>query len=260
MQEFSAEPIRSAAQVAKLRQPDPSQAVPFVLEILRRLRAELAGPQIPLIGFAGAPFTLATYLVEGKGDPTRKFRELRGLLERDAEALGSLLGCLAEMTIDYLNAQIDAGAQVVQLFDTWAGMLTEEEYRRFVLPVNRAIAAGLDRAAAPLILYINDAPHLVEAMLDSECDVISVGSRVEIGAREDAAEMVFYVRDNGIGIAPRYHEKIFGLFDKLDPNSEGTGIGLALVKRIVEVHGGHVWVESEGEGKGSTVCFTLSQS
>jgi uroporphyrinogen decarboxylase len=86
------------------------------------------------------------------------------------------------MTVAYLNAQIEAGAQVVQLFDTWAGTLTDEEYRRFVLPVNRAIAAGLDRAAAPLILYINDAPHLIEAMLDSDCDVISVGSRVEIGA------------------------------------------------------------------------------
>ena len=176
-----ADPIRSAAQVAKLRQPDPSEAVPFVLEILRRLRNELDGPRIPLIGFAGAPFTLATYLVEGRGDPTRKFKALRGLLERDADVVRSLLDRLAEMTIAYLNAQIEAGAQVVQLFDTWAGVLTDEEYRRFVLPVNRAIVAGLNRAAAPLILYVNDAPHLVKAMLDSGCDVISVGSAVEIG-------------------------------------------------------------------------------
>jgi uroporphyrinogen decarboxylase len=176
------DPIRTAAQVARLREPDPSVSVPYVLEILRRLRRELAESRIPLIGFAGAPFTLATYLVEGKGDPTRKFRVLRQLLDREAEVVRSLLDRLARMTIAYLNAQIDAGAQVVQLFDTWAGTLTEEEYRRFVLPVNRAIAAALDRAAAPLILYINDAPHLVEAMLDSDCDVISVGSRVEIGA------------------------------------------------------------------------------
>jgi uroporphyrinogen decarboxylase len=176
-----ADPIRSAAQVAKLRQPDPSEAVPFVLEILRRLRSELAGPRIPLIGFAGAPFTLATYLVEGKGDPTRKFQTLRGLLGRDADVVRSLLDRLADMTIAYLNAQIEAGAQVVQLFDTWAGVLTDEEYRRFVLPVNRAIAAHVDRDAAPLILYVNNAPHLVEAMLDSGCDVISVGSEVEMG-------------------------------------------------------------------------------
>jgi len=176
-----ADPIRSAAQVARLRELDPGAAVPFVAAILCRLRSELAEAQIPLIGFAGAPFTLATYLVEGRGDPTRRFPALRRLLERDADVLRSLLDRLAGMTITYLNAQIDAGAQVVQLFDTWAGTLTEEEYRRLALPVNRAIAEGLDRASAPLILYINDAPHLVEAMIDSECDVISVGSAVEIG-------------------------------------------------------------------------------
>jgi signal transduction histidine kinase len=83
--------------------------------------------------------------------------------------------------------------------------------------------------------------------------------RVEIGAREDGEETVFYVRDNGIGIDPRYHEKIFDLFDKLDQNSKGTGVGLAIVKRIVEVHGGRIWVESEGTGKGTTFCFTLKE-
>ena len=67
---------------------------------------------------------------------------------------------------------------------------------------------------------------------------------------------MFYVRDNGIGIDPRYHQKVFGLFERLDASSEGTGVGLAMVKRIVEVHGGRVWVESEGLGRGSTFCFT----
>jgi uroporphyrinogen decarboxylase len=176
-----ADPIRSSAQVTALRKLEPGAVVPYVLEILRRLRGELAGPRIPLIGFAGAPFTLATYLVEGKGDPSRRFETLRALLERDPELVRGLLERLAEMTIVYLNAQIEAGAQVVQLFDTWAGALGEEEYRSLALPVTRAIAAEVERAAAPLILYINDAPHLVEAMLDSECDVISVGAAVEIG-------------------------------------------------------------------------------
>ncbi|HXQ32455.1 MAG TPA: ATP-binding protein, partial [Anaerolineales bacterium] len=79
---------------------------------------------------------------------------------------------------------------------------------------------------------------------------------IEIGMREENNENVFFVKDNGIGIAPKYHQRIFGLFDKLDPMGEGTGVGLALVKRIVEVHGGRIWVESE-KGKGATFCFTL---
>ena len=81
--------------------------------------------------------------------------------------------------------------------------------------------------------------------------------RIEIGVRTRGSERVVYVRDNGIGIEPRDHESIFGLFEKLDPKSEGTGIGLATVRRIIELHGGRVWVESDGLGKGSTFCLTL---
>ncbi|KKK78653.1 hypothetical protein LCGC14_2841410, partial [marine sediment metagenome] len=81
--------------------------------------------------------------------------------------------------------------------------------------------------------------------------------RIEIGTRTHDGQTVCFVRDNGIGIDPRYHEKIFGLFDQLDARAEGSGVGLALVKRIVEVHGGRIWVESEGEGKGTAFCFSL---
>jgi PAS domain S-box-containing protein len=81
--------------------------------------------------------------------------------------------------------------------------------------------------------------------------------RVAVGCRRDAEGPIVYVRDNGIGIEARHHERIFGLFDRLDPSVEGTGIGLSIVRRIVEVHGGHIWVESEGRGKGATFCFRL---
>ena len=82
--------------------------------------------------------------------------------------------------------------------------------------------------------------------------------RVEIGSRRDGNETICYVQDNGIGIDPRYHEKVFGLFDQLDPKVEGSGIGLSLVKRIIEIHGGRIWIESEGSGHGATLCFTIA--
>ncbi len=175
-----AEPIRTRAQIAALAKRDPRESVPYVFEILRRLRRELAAPQIPLIGFAGAPFTLATYLIEGQGDPTRSYPNLRRMLREQPSVVEALLETLAEMTVDYLNAQIEAGAQVVQLFDTWAGALSEAEYRRLILPVNRAIARGVRRDAAPLILYCNDAPQLVDALFDCEPDVLSIGAAVDL--------------------------------------------------------------------------------
>ena len=83
--------------------------------------------------------------------------------------------------------------------------------------------------------------------------------RIEIGFRRSHTQDVYYVRDNGAGIDPRYHEKVFGLFDRLDTEKEGTGMGLALVKRVIEAHGGRIWIESDGHGSGSTFCFTLSR-
>ncbi len=172
-------PVRERAQVDAMSLADPRETVPYVFEILSRLRQELAADQIPLIGFAGAPFTLATYLVEGKGDPTRTFENLHRMRREDPSTLKALLDRLAEGTVTYLNAQIDAGAQVVQLFDTWAGTLDEDTYAEWVLPVNRAIADGVNRTDAPLILYMNDAPHLVDSMLEIGPDVISVGGSVD---------------------------------------------------------------------------------
>ena len=107
-----------------------------------------------------------------------------------------------------------------------------------------------------------DRPRLVEVIQNLVDNAIKyMGTQavpvIHIGTRYEGDLQIFFVQDNGMGIDPVYHEKIFGLFDKLDPLSEGTGIGLALVKRIITVHGGKIWVESEGLGKGSTFCFTL---
>jgi uroporphyrinogen decarboxylase len=175
-----AEPIRTRAQVDALALRDPRETVPYVFEILRRLRRELAAEHIPLIGFAGAPFTLATYLVEGKGDATRRYPNLRRLMQDDPGLVEALLERLGAMTVDYLNAQVEAGAQVVQLFDTWAGALDAATYERWLLPGAKAIAAGVKRADAPLIFYANDAPHLFDLTLEIGADVLSIGSAVEM--------------------------------------------------------------------------------
>jgi uroporphyrinogen decarboxylase len=173
-------PLRTRAQVEALLRKDPRETVPYVFEILRRLRRELAPVRIPLIGFAGAPFTLATYLVEGQGDPTRAYPNLRRLMREEPALVEALLERLAEMTAAYLCAQVEAGAQVVQLFDTWAGVLDAGEYERWLLPGTRAVAAAVKRTGAPFILYLNDAPHLFDLTLESGADVLSIGAAVEM--------------------------------------------------------------------------------
>ncbi|MBW2289534.1 MAG: uroporphyrinogen decarboxylase [Deltaproteobacteria bacterium] len=175
-----AEPLRSLAQVEKLRVADPRETVPFVFEILRTLRAELEGPQVPLLGFAGAPFTLAAYLVEGGG--SKDFAQLKRMMWTAPEVLRELLARLTDLTVEYLGAQIEAGAQAVQLFDTWAGILSPQDYREWVLPTHREIAARLDRRAAPLILFVNNGAHVFDQTLESGADVLSLDWRVDMAA------------------------------------------------------------------------------
>jgi signal transduction histidine kinase len=127
----------------------------------------------------------------------------------------------------------------------------------------RLVKSGVEVSLAPNLPDLNgDRPRLQEVFQNLIENALKfMGDqqhpRIEIGFRPQGEETVLVVKDNGIGIDPLFHEKVFGLFDKLDTKTEGTGIGLALVKRIVEVHGGRIWVESEGLGHGSTFCFTL---
>jgi uroporphyrinogen decarboxylase len=173
-----AEPIRSAEQVDKLRVPEPRESVPFVFEILKTLRRELEGRQVPLLGFAGAPFTLAAYMVEGSG--SKDFAHVKRMMYREPEILNALLDKLTESSVGYLNAQIEAGAQAVQIFDTWAGLLTAAEYREWVLPRHQEIAQRVNRDQAPLILYINNGAHLLDDSVESGVDVLSLDWRVDL--------------------------------------------------------------------------------
>jgi signal transduction histidine kinase len=126
-------------------------------------------------------------------------------------------------------------------------------------------ARGVQVHIAPdLPVVLGDRQRLLEVLQNLVDNAVKfMGTqhtpRIEIGCRQAKKETVYYVRDNGVGIAPQYHEKVFGLFERLEPEGDCTGVGLALVKRIIEVHGGRIWVESAGQGCGSTFCFTLSQ-
>jgi uroporphyrinogen decarboxylase len=170
-------PVRSASDVAQLSRFDPSQKVAFTGEILSALRREV-GDRAAVLGFAGAPWTLASYVIEGGG--SKSFAAIKQMMGRDRTALSRLLDLLADVVADVLSFQIESGAQAVQLFDTWAGELTEEDYRRWALPAAARAIAGIQRRGAPVILFVNGCGHLLEAMAESGADVLSVDWRTPL--------------------------------------------------------------------------------
>ncbi|MEW5875367.1 MAG: uroporphyrinogen decarboxylase [Candidatus Zixiibacteriota bacterium] len=172
-----AEPIRRPDQVDRVFRLDPEEGVGFVLEAIKMIRRALP-ERVPLIGFAGAPFTLACYAIEGA--TSREFAIARRFLYREPEAAERLLARLADAVGDYLAAQIDAGADAVQIFDSWGGLLSEREYRKRVLPHMKAIVARLKRPGVPVIVFLNGSSHLVSAMADTGCDVIGVDWRTDL--------------------------------------------------------------------------------
>jgi len=128
-------PVRSGTAVARLPRVDVDAAVPFVFEAVRRVKRALAG-KVPLIGFAGAPFTVASYVVEG--GPSRDYLHTKRLMYEEPEGWSRLMGVLVDATSRYLNSQIAAGAQAVQIFDSWVGVLAPDDYRTFVLVPRRS--------------------------------------------------------------------------------------------------------------------------
>jgi len=170
-------PIRSQADVDKLSVPDPAGTVPFVGSILSKLRSELKN-EVPLIGFAGAPWTLASYMIEGGG--SKSFAEIKGMAFREPRILHDLLSKIANTISAYLLFQIESGAQVVQLFDTWAGDLTRSDYEEFALPYTQQIFQAIGNRV-PRILYINGCSTILESMARSGAEVLSIDWRIPIG-------------------------------------------------------------------------------
>ncbi|MCC7517692.1 MAG: uroporphyrinogen decarboxylase [Verrucomicrobiae bacterium] len=170
--------VRSASDAQALRDPDPADNLDYVGEAIRRTTEILTPRETPVIGFAGAPFTLACYAIEG--ETRRDFPLARQTLAADPAFFSALLDRLADAVAAHLRMQIEAGAAAVQIFDSWGGLLGRDEWRRIVLPSLRRTIASARAAGAPVILYVGgSAPHL-EAMSDSGADVLSVDWRLPL--------------------------------------------------------------------------------
>jgi uroporphyrinogen decarboxylase len=170
-------PVRDKAAVEALRVTEPEETVSFTLEAIRMVRQELNG-QVPLIGFAGAPFTLASYLIEG--GHSRDYILTKSMMYREPETWKSLMGKLAIVVTGYLRGQIRAGAQAVQIFDSWVGCLSPSDYKDYVLPFTRQVIQSLEEENVPIIHFGTGTATLLELMQEAGGNVLGVDWRVNL--------------------------------------------------------------------------------
>jgi uroporphyrinogen decarboxylase len=169
-------PVRTAQAVNQLRELEDANALEFVYEAIKQTRSALK-PDIPLIGFCGAPFTLASYMTEGGG--SKNYVHTKRLMYDDAGAWHEMMSLISRALVKYLNAQIAAGAQAVQLFDSWVGCLSPDDYREFVLPHTQTVIRGIT-AGVPVIHFGTGTAALLELMREAGGDVIGLDWRVRL--------------------------------------------------------------------------------
>jgi len=170
-----AQPFREPSDLGRLRHLDPLADTPYVLETVRRV---VAAVDVPLIGFAGAPFTIASYLIEG--GPSRDFARTKALMHRAPKTWFQLVDRLADIALASLRSQVEAGASAVQLFDSWAGGLSRADYERFALPGTNRILRGLAPLAVPRIVFGVGTGELLDLMAAAGADVVGVDWRVPL--------------------------------------------------------------------------------
>ncbi|CBN56685.1 MULTISPECIES: uroporphyrinogen decarboxylase [Kamptonema] len=172
-------PIRSVEQIEKLHPLEPAESLPFIREILQTLRQEV-GDRSTVLGFVGAPWTLAAYAIEGKS--SKDYTVIKGMAFSEPAMLHQFLSKLADAIAIYVRYQIDCGAQVVQMFDSWAGQLSPQDYETFALPYQRQVVEQVKATHpdTPLILYINGSAGLLERMPKSGVDLVSVDWTVDM--------------------------------------------------------------------------------
>ncbi len=175
-------PVRSAGDIRKLPRPEIGESLGYVMEAVALTRRELGG-KVPLIGFSGSPWTLATYMIEGGSSKT--FSKAKKLIYQDPQIAHLLLEKLADTVRDYLNAQIESGAQAVQIFDTWGGALSAQAYREFSLHYMARIVSGLKREnegrKVPVILFSKGCNTQLEALAETGCDALGVDWTITLG-------------------------------------------------------------------------------
>lgn len=172
-------PIRSLAQIQQVRALQPEESLPFIREILQALRQEV-GNQATVLGFVGAPWTLAAYAIEGKS--SKDYTTIKSMAFNEPAMLHEFLGKLADSIATYVRYQIDSGAQIVQMFDSWAGQLSPQDYDTFALPYQQRVVQQVKATHpdTPLILYISGSAGVLERMGQSGVDIVSVDWTVDM--------------------------------------------------------------------------------
>ncbi|QDZ40355.1 uroporphyrinogen decarboxylase [Euhalothece natronophila Z-M001] len=172
-------PIRTQAQVDQMRPLDPEASLPFIKTILKTLREEV-GNQSTVLGFVGAPWTLAAYAIEGK--TSKNYSNIKGMAFKEPQLLHTFLGKVADAIAQYVRYQIDCGAQVVQMFDSWAGQLSPQDYETFALPYQKRVVEEVKQTHpdTPLILYISGSAGVLERMGKTGFDIISLDWTVDL--------------------------------------------------------------------------------
>jgi len=181
-------PVRTKDDVQKIRILEAEEATPYVLDAIRLIRKELEG-RVPLIGFSGAPFTIASYIIEGGG--SKDYKNCKSMMWQAPDVWDSLMKKISEVLLKYLKAQIKAGAQAVQMFDSWVGALSPDDYEQYVLPHSKYVLDGLRDEGVPVIHFANNASSMLELVVQAGGDVIGLDWRINL---DDAWKRVGYDR------------------------------------------------------------------
>ncbi len=219
-------PVQSVGAIQNLSVPNVEKDLRYVFDAVRTIRRELNG-DVPLIGFAGSPFTVGTYMVEGGS--SREFPTIKALAKEAPDALDNLMNIIAETTIEYLNGQIDAGAQAVQIFDTWGAVLDGDDFRRFSMASMQKIIDGLTREKdgrkIPVILFTKGAGPLLADLAETGCDALGVDWTTDLAtARRYVGDKVALQGNLNPGTLLESPEKIRqGVADTLASYGDGPG-------------------------------------